>query len=492
MKKTLSMLLAVSMAATIVLTGCGGNSGSSGSSGQQETSQAAESKAAESKETAASEAEQSEGEAALALNTEKDFTLKIWLTPQWLGVFDQTEEGAAYTDYFEYVGEKFKEKYPNVTVEVTQITGTERNAVLTSNIQSGTQPDIFFDTSMVLTDFAHMGALTALDDLVADADRSDIFQSAWEGCSVGEHLYFYPFFMVTGSLIVNNDALKAAGHEDMIPAANELGTWTPEEFKQVLADIKEHAPGQNFYPFGFYCKNEQSDQYNNCYLQMYGASMFNEDSSEVTINTDEGVKAMEFIKELYDMGLMEPSPESMQSADTREMFRNQQLGVAYCLTTHYNEIVAAMASGELAPFDISLFMLPGEKQPVSFAQYYGACAFETEDEERMAWAKEFIRFFSSDEELVMASATGGVPVRESVLARVEGDTKDVLAMFMSESDYFVNYNGGIPNYGEFRKALYPEFQAVFSGTMTPKEALDDFKAKADEIIENGRADSELY
>lgn len=488
MKKTLAVMVSMSMVLTGLLTGCGGGAGA-----QTETTQAQTQAADKGTEKAAEKTEDGAGEeqTAAALDTDKDYTLTVWLTPQWVGVFDQTEEGAGYTDYFEYAGEKFHELHPNVTVEVTQITGTERNAVLVSNIQSGTQPDIFYDTSMVMTDFAHMGALVPLDDLVTEEDRSDIFQAAWDGCSVADGLYFYPFAMVTGSLIVNNDALKAAGHEDMIPEKNTLGTWTPEEFKTVLGDMRDKVDRSGFYPFGFYCKNEQSDQYNNCYLQMFGASMFSEDSSEVTINTEEGVKAMDFIKSLYDENLMEPSPESMQSADTREMFRNQQLGVAYCLTTHYNEIISAMATGELEEFDLSLFMLPGEKQPISFAQYYGACAFDTGDEERIAWAKEFIRYFSTDPELVMASTEAGVPVRQSVIDQV-GDKDPRLEMFMSESDYFVNYNGGIPNYSEFRKALYPQFQAVLSGTMTSKEALDDFKQKADEIISNGRAESELY
>ncbi len=486
MKKRLAVVLAVMMALSTVLMGCGGGKKADPAAGAQTQA------AAQTQASAAPESTEGEEAAAVSnLNTEDEFVLKIWLTPQWVGVFDQTAEGAAYTDYFEYVGEKFNELHPNVKVEVTQITGSERNAVLTSNIQSGTQPDIFFDTSMVMTDFAHMGALVPLDDLVGEADRSDIFQDAWDGCSVADQLYFYPFFMVTGSLIVNNDALKASGHEDMIPAEYEMGTWKPEEFKAVLADMRDKVTDQGFYPLGFYCKNEQSDQYNNSYLQMYGAKMFSEDSSEVTINTEKGIQAMDFIKSLYDENLMEPSPESMGSADTREMFRNQQLGVAYCLTTHYNEIKSAMETGELEKFDYSLFMLPGEEKPISFAQYYGACAFDTGEEERIQWAKELIKFFSSDPELVMASATAGVPVRQSVIEQV-AEKQPELPMFMAQSDYFVNYNGGIPNYSEFRKALYPQFQAVLAGTMTSREALDDFKAKADEIIKNGKEESELY
>lgn len=427
---------------------------------------------------------------ATDLNTEKAITLHLMLTPQWRGVYDQTVEGADYGDFFKYASKLFTESHPNVTIDVEVITGSERSAILNTNLQAGTPPDIFFESIMPMTDYAHMGALIPLDDIITDEDKADIDASALAEGNLGGYQFFYPFARSTGNMIVNADYFTEAGLTDMLPAEGELGRWTPEQFEYCLATLKEKITKQGFSPFGFYCKNNQTDQYNNIYLRMFGAEMFNENSSACVINSPEGVKAAEFLKKIYDAGYMEPGPETYQSSDTRAMFRNQEIAIAYNLTAHYTEIVSDMESGALDKFNIALFMLPGEEEPNSFSMGYGLCAFDTGDEERIAWAKEFIKFVGSDSDLTMASATLALPVRQSVAERVEG--KDYIAMMLTAAPYFRDFTGGIPEYVSFRNLLYPTIQVIISGEKTPQQALDDFAKDATELIQTGREESVLF
>lgn len=422
--------------------------------------------------------------------TDKEITLHLMLTPQWRGIYDQTVEGADYADFFNYAGKLFNEMHPNVTVEVEVITGSERSAVLNTNLQANTPPDMFFESVMPMTDYAHMGALVELDDIITEEDIADINPSALAEGNLGGHQFFYPFAQSVGNLIVNADYFIEAGLEEYLPAEGELGKWTPEEFEYVLSQLKEKITKQGFSPFGFFCKNNQSDQYNNIYLRMFGAEMFNEDSSACIINSPEGVKAAEFLKKIYDAGYMEPGPETYQSADTRAMFRNQEIAIAYNLTAHYTEIVADMEAGTLDKFNIALFTLPGESEPNSFAMGYGLCAFDTGDADRIAWSKEFIKFVSSDPDLTMASATLALPVRASVSERIEG--KDYIPMMLKAAPYFRDFTGGIPEYVAFRNLLYPTIQVILSGEKPPQQALDDLAAEATELIQTGREESVLY
>ena len=429
-------------------------------------------------------------EAKTKLNTDKKIQLQIMLTPQWKGIIDQTKPGADYGDFFKYAGERFSKMYPNVSFNVQVITGTERTAVLNSNIQAGTPPDLFFESTMAMTDYAYMGALVPLDELVDEQSKKDIPDNAFQPCRVANKLFFYPYAQSVGLLIVNSDYFKTAGLGSMLPAEGKVGNWTPKQFKDSLIALKNNVKDQGFYPLGFFSKNEQSDQYNNCYLRMFGGEMFNKDSSAVVINSPEGIKAITFLKELYDEKLTQPSPESAQSADTRDMFRNKKVAVAYNLTSHYTEIVADMQSGKLNKFGISLFTLPGEK-PISFNMGYGLCAFDTGDKDKIAFAKEFIKFASSDPELVMSSATLAIPVRQSVVDKYK-DSKPYISMISSVSPYFKDFAGGIPNYTGFRALLYPTIQVGMSGKKTPKQALDDFAKDATALIKQGNADSKLH
>ena len=422
--------------------------------------------------------------------TDKEVTLQLMMTPQWRGIYDQTVEGADYKDFFNYAAKLFNEQHPNVHIEVELITGTERSSVLNTNLQAQTPPDMFFESLMPMTDYAHMGALVELDDIITEEDKADIVPAAMAEGNLGGHQFFFPFAQSVGNLIVNTDYFKEAGLEAYLPKEGELGRWTPEEFEYCMSQLKEKVTKQGFSPFGFFCKNNQSDQYNNIYLRMFGAEMFNEDSSACIINSPEGVKAAEFLKKIYDLGYMEPGPETYQSADTRAMFRNQEIAIAYNLTAHYTEIIADMESGKLDKFGVALFMLPGEEEPNSFAMGYGLCAFDTGDADRIAWSKEFIRFVSTDPDLTMASATLALPVRSSVSARIEG--KDYIPLMLQAAPYFRSFTGGIPEYVAFRNLLYPTIQVILSGEKTPQQALDDFARDATELIQTGREESVLY
>lgn len=478
MKRRLSMFLCIVML-TGAFAGCTPSSQQPSAGSSAVVSQGTGSSA-----SAKPEAEESK------LNTDKKITLDIMLTPQWRGIYDQTVKDADYPDFFNFVAGEFSKKYPNVSFNVQVITGTERSAILNANIQANTPPDIFFESIMPMTDYAHMGALVPLDDMITDEDRADIDKASMAEGNIAGQQFFYPFAKSMGLLIVNADYFKEAGLESLLPKDGELGRWTPEEFQNALGALKKNITKQGFSPFGFFCKNNQSDQYNNIYLRMFGAEMFNKDSSACVINSAEGVKAAEFLKKIYDLGYMEPGPETYQSADTRTMFRNQEIAVAYCLTAHYTEIMSDMESGVLSKFDTALFTLPGEDEPNSFSMGYATCVFDSGDEDRTAFAKEFVKFFSSDPEYTMASATLALPVRQSVVDKVTG--KDYIPLMLSASPYCRDFTGGIPEYVAFRNLLYPTVQVVLNGSKSPQQALDDFARDATDLITTGRAESVLF
>ena len=421
------------------------------------------------------------------LPTDKQVHLTVMTNTLMKGVFDTNAEGAEYTDYFNYVAKRFTEMYPNVTIEVQAINGSERAAILNTALQSEKQPDVFFDTVMALTDYAHLGALAPLDDIVEE-DRSDIEEGLWKLGIVGDQLYFYPFAQSTGVYQVNREFFGRAGLADILPPAGELGKWTVEEYENVLKTLKASITDDGFYPMGFYCANNQSDQFSNTLLKMYGGEIFNEDSSACIANDPLTVKGMETIKSWADAGYIQPSPESATYITTREMFRNRQLAIVSTSSSNALADLYDMQGGVIPAFDVSYFTIPGTQ---SLSMLYGGCVFQQKDPDRVAFAKEFVRFFSTDEELVTASAILALPVRRSVMEKVAGQNQAADIM-MQASPYVKDFTGNIPNYVEFRNLLYPTFQAVFTGLKDPQTAMDDLANDATELIEEGRSDSVLF
>ena len=425
---------------------------------------------------------------ASALNVDKEFTIEFMTTPQWQGIYSNTEEGADYPDFWEYVGEEFTKLHPNVHVTVQIVSGNERSATLNANLLAGTQPDIFYESMFPMTDYAHMGVLEPLDDILSEEDLADLSPAALNEGNLGGTQFFYPFSSGLGLMAVNADMFRAAGLDEYLPAKGQVGTWTPEQFRYCLEQVKASITSEGVYPFGLFCKSNQSDQFNNLYLRMFGAKMFSDDATACIINSEEGYKAAEFLKGLYDDGLIEPGPETYAGSDIRTMFKNQQVAVGYFMIGQYKACIAEMEAGKTTPFDIAMFCLPSSGDPITFAMNYGSCVFTSADPDETAWAKEFVKFYSTGE-YTKAAINEGVPSRASTAATI---SDDAVAMFTTVSDHCVDFSSGIPNYVPFRNLLYPTIQVIISGEKTPQQALDDLAADATALIKEGMAESILY
>lgn len=114
----------------------------------------------------------------------------------------------------------------------------------------------------------------------------------------------------------------------------------------------------------------------------------------------------------------------------------------------------------------------------------------TKNEEKIAAAKDFIKFVATDPELVVASKNT-LPVRESVTEKVSEELP-YLAAYTENSKYIYNFSNNIAGYNELRNVLFPELQAVYTGQKTVQEALDSYVEKGNVIIDEGRANSVVY
>ncbi|WP_010096645.1 ABC transporter substrate-binding protein [Ornithinibacillus scapharcae] len=421
--------------------------------------------------------------------------LSLWLTPQWKGILDADEEGADYDSFFKHAAEEFAKQYDkhDVKINVEVIAGDQRDEMLNVNLNGGTPPDIFFESVFAMGDYAHRGALVPLNDIVDDEAKSDIEQSYWDTVTFGDDIYFYPFSHMPGTLVYNADMFKDAGLDEFVGNEDEIKTWTLDELETILAGLKENIPADkytNAYPMGLFALNNQGDTWNLAYLRMFGNQFF-DDNGNIVLDDENGSKAIAWLKEVYDNGYANPGAESVSSNDVNAMFQNKQLGVSFTNSVLYNNILADMESGNIEKFDARLANIPSVSgDPLSFTYVTGAAVFNTGDETRMEVAKDFVKFFSTDPELVKSSKNG-VPVRKSVVEEFK-DEKPLFAAYEANAPYMFSFTGNVPGYNELRQVLYPELQAVFTGEKTPEEAVKSYQEKGNDVIEKAKADSVIY
>jgi len=421
--------------------------------------------------------------------------LKVWLTPQWKGVLDASESGADYDSFMKYAAEKFTKQYDkyDVKVNVEVIAGDQRDQLLNVNLSSNTPPDVFFESVFAMGDYVHRGAMVPLTDIVDEAAKSDIAQSYWDAVTFGDDVYFYPFQHNPGTLVYNADMLKAAGLEKYIGGENDIQTWTLAEYEEILEGLKNNLPKDkysNAYPMALYAMNTQGDTWNLAYMRMFGNKFF-DDEGNVVLDDANGVKAASWLKKIKDAGYTNPGPESVSSNDVNGMFQNQQLAISFTNPVLFNNIKADMASGKTNKFDIRLANVPSEGgDPLSFTYVVGASVFQSNDEKRVEVAKEFVKFFSSDPELVKSSKNS-IPVRSSVVEEFKNDNP-LFAAYDANSQYLFNFTGNVPGYSQLREVLYPELQALYIGSKTAEQAVKDYQEKGNNVIQSNKASSIIY
>ncbi|NOU74224.1 sugar ABC transporter substrate-binding protein [Paenibacillus sp. LMG 31458] len=428
-------------------------------------------------------------------STGKKVELKVWLTPQWKGVMDSTEPGADYDSFLKAAADKFTAQYKkyDAKIKVEVIAGDQRDQLLNVNLSSGTAPDVFFESVFAMGDYVHRGALVPLTDIVDDASKADISKNFWDAVTFGKDVYFYPFQHNPGTLVYNADMLKAAGLEKFIGGPNEIKTWTLAEYEQILKGLKDNLPKDkysNAYPMSLYAVNNQGDTWNLAYMRMFGNKFF-DDKGNIVLDDANGVKAASWLKKIRDAGYTNPGPESVSSNDANGMFRNQQLAISFTNPVLFNNTKADMASGKSAKFDARLANIPSESgDPLSFTYVVGASVFQNKDKAKVEVAKDFVKFFSTDPELVKASKNG-IPVRSSVSKELK-DVNPLFAAYDANSKYLFNFSGNVPGYSQLREVLYPELQALYTGYKTPEQVVKDYQTKGNKVIQSNKENSVIY
>ncbi|WP_214630466.1 ABC transporter substrate-binding protein [Paenibacillus agaridevorans] len=452
-----------------LVTGCSGNIGSNKNSGTS-------------------------GNGGADGSSKESVEISVWLTPQWKGVLDAMEEGADYDSFFKNAAEKFSAQYDkyDAKVNVEVIAGDQRDELLNVNLSGGTPPDVFFESVFAMGDYAHRGALLPLTDIVDDEARSDIAQGYWDNVTFGDDVYFYPFAHNPGTLAYNAEMFKAAGLESFIGGETEIKTWSLAEYEQILDALKNKLPKDkysNAYPMALYALNTQGDTWNLAYLRMFGNRFF-DDNGNIMLNDENGVKAAEWLKKMYDNGYTNPGAESVSSNDANAMFQNQQLAVSFTNAVLFNNAKADMESGKAPKFDIRMANIPSESgDPLTFTYVVGASAFKTGDAKREEVAKDFIKFFSTDPELVKSSKNS-VPVRTSVVNEFK-DQYPFFAAYDQNAAFMFSFTGNVPGYSQLRQVLFPELQALYIGERTPAEAIANYQKNGNEVIAKAKESSSL-
>lgn len=195
-------------------------------------------------------------------------------------------------------------------VDVRNLPVAEYTKQLLIEASQGTTGDVVFLGYQSLAEINAMGALMPLDDILGDlTDRID--PRALADVTIDGKIVALPIASYNYSLIYNQDLFTEAGISGP--------PTSPEEFLEAARDLTKREGGQ-VVQYGYSMDNTADNMtYQNLlsWTTAFGGQLWDEDGA--TLDSPEAVKALEFMKTMYDEELI---PQGKGQADVRALYAN--------------------------------------------------------------------------------------------------------------------------------------------------------------------------
>ena len=359
--------------------------------------------------------------------------------------------------------EAFQAENPGIEVEVTTAAWDDYFTLLAADFAADSPPDTF---ELNYENFVSYAADDLLLDISAYIDEeAPYYPRALEAFQYDGVQLALPETFSTVLLFYNADLFDQAGLD--YPAAD----WTWDDAIEAGAAIS--ALGDNIW--GLYSPIQFWEFYKKA--GQAGCEFFNEDMTESTINSEACVETLETMISFMDNDVM-PDPIEMAGVSDSDLFASGNLGMVVTGIWMFSAF-------EEAEFTLDVQLEPGLANKGHHFFANGVAVAESTDnpEEAAAWAQ----FLTASETAANVRVETGweLPAldepayfeaylelsppenREAVFAALESPITPPV----------------IERQGEMQDAINELLTAVVSGEMTAQEALDEAKARLDELIQ---------
>ena len=395
--------------------------------------------------------------------------ITYWNFPQFTkdGEFKTTEE------YDAALIKAFEEKYPNIKVNYQKIEFTDGPAKIETAIQSKTAPDVIYDAPGRVIAWAAKDLLVPFDNI----EKDKFSKAAISASSYKDKVYLYPQGVAPFLMGVNVDLTDKLGVTNLLPLNKKDRNWTVEEFEKFLRAVKEKDP--SLIPTLFYTKSQAGDQGPRAFVSnLYGSWITDKDVTKYTINDENGVKGLEWVKKAYDEGLLGQGV-ALEAKDALEAFKSGQSPMSILFSP---SLAAAHASG----FNYKFIPFPNNSGKATYEYLVaGPAIFNNGDVNKAEAAKKFVDFMVNDKDwgkrTLLASGNFSAKVGETGLY----DTEELKFAETLTEQYGPYYNT-IPGFAKMRPLWFNMVQGVLNGTTTPKDGLNKFVQDADKTIKEAK------
>lgn len=274
----------------------------------------------------------------------------------------------------------FEQKNPNIKIKYEMASFQDYFTKLQTQIAGEEAPDVFELNYENFVSYASKGALMEMDPLIAadsDFNPKSVNQKAYDAFKYKNKQYGMVESFSNVVLFYNKDLFDKAG----VAYPNANWTWKDElAAAQKLTD-KEKGIWGTYQPVQFW------EFYKT--VAQNGGSIFNEDKTQVTVNSPENAEALQWMVDKINKYHVTPSDKEMSGQKDGDLFKAGKIAM---LRTG----IWMFDSFKDAPFKWDIALEPGNKQKAHHFFANGLAISKNSKHPKEAW--QWVKFMSASKE----------------------------------------------------------------------------------------------
>jgi multiple sugar transport system substrate-binding protein len=365
---------------------------------------------------------------------------------------------------FRALMDEFEAANPGIKVELISGPYASTKEQVIAGAVAGTMSDVVGLDGAWVSDFVKQGSIANLTELMSQAgfDDSELASQIQSGGAT----YMIPVVNFVYPVFVNLDLMEAAGVASP--------PTTRSEFADAAAKLTN--PDNNVYGWVLPLSMEQPNGIQNdvmSWLWASGGSMMKDGLPDLT---NDGVRStVEYIKGLWDAGVIAPGSFSMKEQDKVEEFVNGRVGMMISSLAHINLI------RERNPdLNFAITALPAEdgytgKRGLPYASW-GIGISATSEHPAEAW--KLVQFLmSSETNSKLSSIANAFPGNvNSTPDFVQSDELFGAAFQVFQDGYLANEFTGLPVAEDLMRLFSEQFQPYLDGSQSLDDTLNNAQA----------------
>lgn len=383
----------------------------------------------------------------------EDTTITIW------SLDDSAEMTYIYS-------EEFTAMDNGITIDYREVNFDDLVAESMRAFATGSAPDIFAVDNPEHALFSARGALLDITDMIAKSDMIDpdtFFPGPWSSVTWDDRVYGIPKATNTIALYYNKDLFTAAGLDPAAPPQ----TWDElVDAARTLTDAEN-----NVYGLAFSARaNEEGTFQFLPWAQMVGGGYEN-------INAPGVAEALDLWKSILDEKLASPDTLTRGQWDSTGTFNSGNAAMVISGPWELNR----MEKDAQFEWGVTLLPVPEIGAPRSSALGdFNYAIFKTTEHPEEAF--KVLEYFNSQADRLVPEF-GLLPPRSDIEIPTDPNPLKAAAMavFIEQMKYAQN-RGPHPSWPTISKAIQDALQLALTGQKSSQEALDEAKAKIDEVL----------